>query len=227
MRPSVRFLDQNLIEQIIAEARDLLCTLGVQISNPGVLSLLGDHGARIDQAEQRAFFTPEIIDKSLASAPRAFKLYDTKGNEAVDFSGENVNFTPGSTAINILDHRESSVRRPGTADYVRYAKLMTAMEHVASQSTAMVAADVHERISDSYRLYLSLLYCDKPVITGAFTASAFEIMKNLQLAVRGSEDELAAKPLTVFSACPTSPLKWCDVTSQNLVDCANHMIPVE
>ena len=227
MRPSVRFLDQNLIERIIAEARDLLFKLGVQISNPGVLSLLGDHGARVDQATQRVFFTPEIIDKSLTTVPRTFRLYDTKGNEAVDFSGENVNFTPGSTAINILDHGESSVRRPDTNDYVRYVKLMTAMEHVASQSTAMVAADVHERISDSYRLYLSLLYCDKPVITGAFTASAFEIMKNLQLAVRGSADELAAKPLTVFSACPTSPLKWCDVTSQNLVDCANHMIPVE
>ena len=227
MRPSVRFLDQNLIEQIVTEARELLCTLGVQISNPGVLSLLGDHGARVDQVQQRVFFTPEIIDKSLTTVRRAFKLYDTKGNEAVDFSGDTVNFTPGSTAINILDHGSSSVRRPGTSDYIRYAKLMTAMEHVASQSTAMVAADVHERISDSYRLYLSLLYCDKPVITGAFTASAFEIMKNLQLAVRGSEDELAAKPLTVFSACPTSPLKWCDVTSQNLVDCANHMIPVE
>ncbi len=227
MRPSVRFLDQSLIEQIITEARELLCTLGVQISNPGVLSLLGDHGARIDQAGQQAFFTPEIIDKSLVSAPHAFKLYDTKGNEAVDFSGEIVNFTPGSTAINILDHGSPSVRRPGTVDYVRYAKLMAAMEHVDSQSTAMVAADVHERVSDSYRLYLSLLYCDKPVITGAFTGSAFEIMKNLQLAVRGRADELAAKPLTVFSCCPTSPLKWCDVTSQNLVDCANHMIPVE
>ena len=30
----------------------------------------------------------------------------------------------------------------------------------------------------------------------------------------------AEKPLTVFSCCPTSPLKWSDVTSQNLVDCA-------
>ncbi len=227
MRPSVRFLDQSLIDRIVAEARELLCTLGVQISNPGVLSLLGDNGARVDQEKQRAYLTPEIIDKSLATVPRAFKLYDTKGNEAVDFSGEIVNFTPGSTAINILDHGSLSVRRPNTADYVRYTKLMASMEHVASQSTAMVAADVHERISDSYRLYLSLLYCDKPVITGAFTASAFEIMKNLQLAVRGSANELAAKPLTVFSCCPTSPLKWCDVTSQNLVDCANHMIPVE
>jgi trimethylamine--corrinoid protein Co-methyltransferase len=82
-------------------------------------------------------------------------------------------------------------------------------------------------ISDSYRLFLSLLYCEKPVITGAFTIEAFDIMRDLQLAVRGSEEELAAKPLTVFSCCPTAPLKWSDVTSQNVADCARYNIPVE
>ena len=91
----------------------------------------------------------------------------------------------------------------------------------------MIPADVHERISDSYRLYLSLLTCAKPVVTGAFTIEAFEVMKDLQLAVRGSRAELEAKPLTVFSCCPTSPIKWSDVTSQNVVDCATWGIPIE
>jgi trimethylamine--corrinoid protein Co-methyltransferase len=65
------------------------------------------------------------------------------------------------------------------------------------------------------------------VVTGAFTVEGFEIMKDLQVAVRGSEQALRAKPLTIFSACPTAPLKWSDVTSQNLVDCARWSIPVE
>jgi trimethylamine--corrinoid protein Co-methyltransferase len=104
---------------------------------------------------------------------------------------------------------------------------MGTMNHIASQSTALIPADVHERISDSYRLYLSLLYCEKPVVTGTFTIEAFEIMKELQIAVRGSKEYLASKPLTIFSCCPTSPLKWSDVTSQNLVDCAKYKIPVE
>ena len=52
-------------------------------------------------------------------------------------------------------------------------------------------------------------------------------MKDLQLAVRGSGQALAEKPLTIFSCCPSAPLKWSDVTSQNLVDCARWGIPVE
>jgi trimethylamine--corrinoid protein Co-methyltransferase len=45
--------------------------------------------------------------------------------------------------------------------------------------------------------------------------------------VRGSEKALAEKPLTIFSCCPTSPLKWSEVTSQNVVDCARQLIPIE
>ena len=175
----------------------------------------------------RATYTEEIINNALTAAPSGFKLYDSLGNEAVDLSGENVNYTPGSAAINILDYESNKIRKPDTADYIKYARLMNGMEYIASQSTAFIPADVDARISDSYRLFLSLLYCEKPVVTGAFTIEAFEVMKNLQLAVRGSDRELRDKPLTIFSCCPTSPIKWSDVTSQNLVDCAKYMIPVE
>ena len=104
---------------------------------------------------------------------------------------------------------------------------MKGLRHIAAQSTAFIPADVAEEISDSYRLFLSLLYCEKPVVTGAFTIESFEIMRDMQLAVRGSEKALREKPLTIFSCCPTSPLKWSEITSQNLLDCARYHIPVE
>ena len=101
------------------------------------------------------------------------------------------------------------------------------MQYLASQSTAMVPTDVHEKISDSYRLYLSLLLCEKPVITGTFGPEGFEVMRDLLVTVRGSREALAEKPLGLFTCCPLSPLKWSDVTSQNLLDCAELSIPVE
>ena len=227
MRPTVRFLTNELIEKIIGEARLLLSNLGVEIHNDRVMSMLSDNGAKINTGKKRAHLTHDIIDRALKSAPESFKLYDSCGEQAADMSGSNVHFTPGSTAINILDAHDGSIRHPNTSDYIRYARLMRKMSYIASQSTAMLASDVHEKISDSYRLYLSLLYCEKPVITGAFTIESFEIMKEMQLTVRGNQQNLTDKPLTVFSACPTSPLKWSDVTSQNVVDCALHSIPVE
>ena len=227
MRPTLRLLQDGLMERIIAEAREVLCKLGVEIHNRSVLDLLGDHGAEVDVGKQNARLTEGILDQALSTVPRSFKLYDVLGNETHDFQGDNVYFTPGSTAINILDNGSGEMRRPTTADYIRYVKLTSELEHLAAQSTALIPADVHERISDSYRLYLSLLYGEKPVVTGAFTVEAFEIMKDLQVAVRGSDAALGAKPLTIFSCCPTAPIKWSNVTSQNLVDCARWLIPVE
>ncbi|MGA2383711.1 MAG: trimethylamine methyltransferase family protein [Gemmatimonadales bacterium] len=227
MKPAFRLLGDQLIERIVAEARAVLRELGVEIHNPGILSLLSDHGARIDADTKRAFLTDDIVDGALRTAAHGFRLYDALGRTAHELAGDEVHFTPGSAAIYMLDHGAHDTRKPTTADYVTYAKLVARLDNIAFQSTAIVPSDVHQNISDSYRLYLSLMFGEKPVVTGAFTIDAFNIMRDLQLAVRGSAEELRAKPLTVFSCCPTAPFKWSDVTSQNLVDCARDGIPVE
>ncbi len=227
MRPKLRFLSDELIERIISEARDLLCNLGIAVQNDNAVKLLTDNGAKFDNSKNRICYTPDIIDKTLKSTPSSFKLYDSFGKEAIDLSGFNVNFTPGSSAINILDNKTGQTRQPITDDYIQFAQLMSQMNFINSQSTCMVPSDVDSKISDSYRLYLSLMFCEKPVITGAFSIEGFEIMKNLQLAIRCTKEELAEKPLTVFSACPTSPLKWGNVSSQNVIDCAQYSIPIE
>jgi trimethylamine--corrinoid protein Co-methyltransferase len=227
VRPTVRFLTDDLIKQIIDEAVNILCSLGLQIHNKQILSMLADHKAGVDMDNFHVNLTEEIIQKALKTAPRSFKLYDVMGNQTHDFSGYNVYFTPGSTALNILDCQTQQMRKPLTNDYIDFSKIIAQLENIASTSTAMIPTDVNKQISDSYRLFLSLLYCEKPVVTGAFTAESFNVMKDLQLAVRHSEKALEEKPLTIFSCCPTSPLKWSEVTSQNLIDCARYSIPVE
>jgi trimethylamine--corrinoid protein Co-methyltransferase len=189
--------------------------------------MLSDHGADVEAGTNRVRLTETIIDSALSSVPNSFQLYDVMGAPSHDFCEGNVYFTPGSAAINVLDGRLDKMRPPVTKDYIDYLKVLSRLSHIASQSTALIPSDVDEKISDSYRLYLSLLFCEKPVITGAFTISGFNVMKELQLLVRGSTEALQKKPLAVFSCCPTAPLKWSDVTSQNTVDCALYSIPVE
>lgn len=227
LRPQLKFLSAELLERIVAEARDILCRLGTKVQNPRVLELLAEHGAKVDFEKSQVLYTNSLLDRCLKSVPAQFKLYDVLGNETHDFSGSKIHFTPGSAALHVLDHQTQKIRKPDTTDYVRYVQLLSGLSHIASQSTAFIPADVAERVSDSYRLFLSLLYGEKPVVTGTFTIESFQVMKDMQLAVRGGEKELREKPLTVFSCCPTSPLKWSEITSQNVIDCAASGIPVE
>ncbi len=227
MRPTVRFLTDDLIKQIIDEAVSLLCDLGMQIHHKQLLSLLGDHQAKVDMDDSHVNFTEDIIQKGLKTAPHSFKLYDVAGNQTHDFSDYNVHFTPGSSALNILDGQTQQMRDPLTDDFIDFSKVVSQLDNIAATSTAFIPADVNEKIFDSYRLFLSLLYCEKPVVTGAFNAESFDVMKDFLLAVRGSESQLKKKPLAIFTCCPTSPLKWSEISSQNLIDCARYSIPAE
>ena len=227
MRPTIRILSDELVQKIISEATGILCTLGVEIRNKTVLDMLSDCGCSVDKEKSHAVLTNDIIEKSLKAAPASFGLYDIAGKQTHDLSGDNVYFTPGSTALSILDFQEKKIRKAVTADYVNFVKVTEQLDNIASTSTALISTDVPEEISDSYRLYLNLLYGSKPVVTGAFTIESFEVMKDFQLAVRGTSEALKEKPLAIFSCCPTSPLKWSEVAAQNLLDCTKYFIPVE
>ncbi len=192
-----------------------------------MLSLLQQTGAEIDTEKSRVFIPGNMIDTALSTVPGSFKLFNAVGEETNNFSGDNIHFTPGSSALTFLDPETNQMRKPGTADYIRYVKVVDQLKHIASQSTAMIPSDIADEISDSYRLFLSLLYSGKPVVTGTFSTDAFKVMKNMLIAVRGSEEKLKEKPLAMFTACPTSPLKWSKLALQNIIDCGNFSIPVE
>jgi len=226
MRPRLRFLDDALVSRILDEARDLLATLGVEVHNDAASQLLLLNGARKDD-RGRVLIPAPVVDRALRAAPRSVRLFDALGSPTHELAGDAVYFTPGSAAIHVLDGETGRIRPPTTADYVRYAKLVAGLPHIAAQSTALIPADVPEAIQDSFRLFLSLLLGEKPVVTGAFSAAGFEVMRDLQLAVRGTPLALREKPLCVFSCCPTAPLKWSYETSQNVIDCARAGVPVE
>jgi trimethylamine--corrinoid protein Co-methyltransferase len=226
MRPRLRFLDDALVGRILDEARDLLATLGVEVHNDSATELLLAHGACKDP-RGRILVPPGVVDRALRAAPRSVRLFDALGAQTHELAGDAVYFTPGSAAIHVLDGETGRIRTPTTPDYVRYAKVVAGLPHIAAQSTALIPADVPEPVQDSFRLFLSLLLGEKPVVTGAFSAAGFEVMRDLQLSVRGTPEALRAKPVCLFSCCPTAPLKWSFETSQNVIDCAGAGVPVE
>ncbi len=226
VRPAVRFLSPALVERITAEARGLLAAPGIRVENETVTALLVAAGAERD-AGGRVRLGDALVERALSTAPRTFRLYDRDGAACAEPGSGRTHFTPGSSAVHVLDSDSGAMRLPVTADYVRYARLVDRLEVIDCQSTAFIPSDVPAAVSDCWRLYLSLLHSRKPVVTGAFSAEGLAPMVRLLTAVRGDAAALAERPLAVFSCCPLSPLRWSQATSQNLLDCARLGIPVE
>ena len=227
MRPKLKLLSDELVKQIIEEGFALLMNPGIQVHNDEALSLLADAGAQVDVESKIVKIPEKIARQALDTRPSEFYLYDLDGNQVVHYGGDSVHFDPGSGGIAILDSETQQQRQALTEDYVKFIKLVETIPQLDAQSTAFITSDVPEGIGDLYRLYLALNYMRKPIITGAFEKETWWTMKDMLVAVVGSENALAKKPVAVFDACPSPPLKWSDITCQNLIDSAKCDIPAQ
>jgi len=227
MRPKLNLLSDELLGQIIEEGFALLMNPGIQVKNDEALDLLTEAGALVDLEKKIAKIPEKIARAALDSVPSEFYLYDLDGNQVVHYGGDSVQFDPGSGGITILDRKTQKQRQALTEDLVDFVKLVEMLPQVNAQSTAFITADVPEEIGDLYRLYLALNYMRKPIITGAFEKDTWWTMKDLLVVAVGGKKELKERPVAVFDACPSPPLKWSDITCQNLIDCAKNNIPAQ
>lgn len=221
-------LESELLQEIISEGIEVLMDPGVRVHNRPALEMLAQSGAQVDFEAQVARIPSPLVEGALQSVPSEFDLYSVDGeSKRVHYGGDAIHFDPGSAGITVLADEQGGQRKPSTADFVRFVKLVEVLPQLDAQSTAMVCADVAEEIGDLYRLYIALNYMNKPIVTGAFRKDTWWTMKDLLVAVRGTEAELAARPLAVFDVCPSPPLLWSDLTCQNLIDCAQAGIPAQ
>ncbi len=227
IRPKYKLLNDDFVKKIIFEALEILERQGVFVENKEALNLFQAQNMKVDKDYQRVYITPQLVQDSLDSAPETITLYDRTGETAYLVGHDEVHFNPGSAAVNILDHKTQIQRKAETKDVIDFARIIDSMEHYDFQSTGLISMDVPDIISDSYRLYLGLRFSSKPIVTGTFRVEGFKPMFDMLVAVRGSSESLKEKPLAIFDACPSPPLKWSNLTTQSLIDCAYAGIPSE
>ena len=224
MRPKLELLDKPLIERILEEAFQLIEDPGVRVA-PCVVELLRTAGITVNDGV--AHIPEALARRALGRAPREFCLYDRSGKPAVRYGGDDVHFDPGSSCLNILDPETQQARPAQSADLVRLAQVAEMLPQFAAQSTAMVCNDVPQEIGDWYRLLLVLWYSEKPVVTGAFSASSLHTLLELLAIESGGRDALRRRPRAIFDVCPSPPLNWSEFASQNMVDLARAGVPAE
>lgn len=224
MRPKFQLLEKALIERILGEAFQLIEDPGVRVA-PYVEDLLS--GVGITVKDGVAHIPEPLARRLLELVPRGFCLYDRNGKPAVHYGGDDVHFDPGSSCLNILDPFTQQPRPALSADLIRLVQVTEMLPQFAAQSTAMVCNDAPPEIGDWYRLLLVLWFSEKPVVTGAFSATSLHTLIDLLAIESGGREALRMQPRAIFDVCPSPPLNWSEFASQNLVDLARAGIPAE
>lgn len=226
-RPALEMIDKRKVERILDEAYSVLEQVGVLIENEEAMEILDSSGVRIDRNNRKACFPVELVEKCVKSAPDTITIFDRSSHATMRLEGNNIHFDPGSAALTILDWKTQRQRKPVTQDLIDFSRLTHFLDNIAAQSTGLISSDVPQEVADRYRLFIALQNSTKPIVTGTFALDAFNSMKEMLIAVRGSAEKLRQQPLAIFDCCPSPPLKWSNLTCQNLIDCARAGIPAE
>jgi trimethylamine--corrinoid protein Co-methyltransferase len=117
MRPSLNILSDELIGQIVDEAKRVLAEVGMEIRGPEMRRRLLDHGLPLDAKGERVLFPLDVVEAAISSAPRSFVLYDRDGAPHADLGGDRVHFVPGSSGLKVLDHRTGETRLAATTHF--------------------------------------------------------------------------------------------------------------
>ena len=228
MQPALHILQDDLIGQILTEAKRILSEIGMEIRGAEMRQRLLDYGLKADGENGRILFPPDVVDAAIASTPRSFTLYDRDGNPHAEIGGNNIHFTPGSSGLKVLDHRTGRTRLATTADFTEYARLADGLPHIAYLATAFSTNDdIEAQVSDAWRLYLCLTNSRKPVVSGAFTEHGVPRMAEMMQLFRRDKADLIARPLSIFTITATGMFRYGEDSCQNMLDCIDAGIPVE
>ncbi len=227
MKPDFKLLKPELVNRILDEAFQLLRETGVKVQLPEARQLLAAAGADVDETAEVVKLSEKIVRESVATVPNEFFLYTRDGKPSVRYGGDSVHFDPGSSGVHYLDPDTLEHIPSETPHLVRVLKVAESLPAYDAVSTSVVCNEVAKSIGDLYRLYLVLLYTNKPIVTGAFSVKTNQAMIDMLAIYAGDRETLAAKPLAVFDVCPTPPLIWSKFGAQNLIDLARAGVPAE
>ena len=227
MQPQIELLSDELVHRILEESYELMLNPGIKVQSAEARQLLAEAGATINPDIEVVKIPQAVIEKALESVPHSFYLYDRQGNPTVTYGGNTVQFDPGSSGVHVLDP-ETGEHKPSYApDLTRIVKIAEMLPQYDAQSTAIVCNEIPKAVGDLFRLYVVLLYSNKPIITGSFSIKTLDTMIEMLAIFAGGRKELADRPQAVFDVCPSPPLIWSEFGSQNLIELARAGVPAE
>jgi trimethylamine--corrinoid protein Co-methyltransferase len=228
MRPTLNVMSDELIGQVLDEAKRIMADTGMEIRGEGLHQRMLAHGLKCDDSGKRILFPADVIDAALASAPKSFTLYNRDGAVHTEIGGYNVHYVPASSGLKIQDHRTGETRLADSTDFIEYARVCDGLEHIAYLATAFSTnKDIESQVSDAWRLYMTLTTSKKPVVTGAFSEHGVPRMIEMLQMFRNDRAELVDKPMSIFTITATGNFRYGEDSCQNLLDCVEAGIPIE
>ena len=215
---------KEYMEKLHNATVELLGKTGVYAGSEKALEIFEDYSVRVDRTSKRVFPGEKHIERALASAPGAFRLYGRNDEGPLIFGGSKIYFLSGGASLRVLDMSGSYV--VATLEHLR--QFNTLLDALPNIHVMINQVDPHEFHGKNLYTLLAaemLVGTSKPVCMQAHTAGDVKAMFEMGSAVRGSGKALTEKPLFFVGLNAEPPMAISGEIADALLACCEMGIP--
>jgi len=239
----ISFLNKSQIKEIDEAAKEILNKTGVKIPNKVILDRLKELGSKVVYKEERVCISPSLVNEALNKTPKTFKFAGRDSKNYITLDTEQVYFVHGIGPYLVAP--DGSMKQPTLRDMQDTFRIVSACENVdvagipvgGTHSTPVEYMDLPVSVRRLKKYAMMLDIMEKPVDTtkqfivdsedetGSATQGSLDQIK-MEVAVRGSLDELRKFPMSLGFNEAVSPLMFLPRNLEKLIVYAQHGLPM-
>ncbi|MEX0991476.1 MAG: trimethylamine methyltransferase family protein [Actinomycetota bacterium] len=202
-------LTDGQVEKIKQATLQVLDEVGVQIRSDEMLAELGKAGARTDDVSGNAYFSPELVNESLALAPRELHFGARDPENDLYLDGETSYLGVDGCAAEYLEW-DTDIRRPSTkTDVATIARIADAIPQLSYIWQPVTAREEHVLSSPVHEVQAEWHNTTKHIMQmTAVNGDQARSLVEMATAIQGSNEELRKRPVLSAFQCSISPLTY-------------------
>ncbi len=222
--PQTIFSDDE-VAGIHATSLKVLEELGIKVLLPEARALFKAAGARVDEPSQMVYLGREIVEATVATAPRSFILHGATPERDLEMALGTLSFQSGAGAPNVTDLKRG--RRPGTMrDVTELTQLVQRFDAIQMLSPGVEPQDVPPHLRHYAFTRVQLTESDKiPFVFSRGTGQALDAFEMLADFRGLTDDDLRGRPHCYTIINTNSPRQIDIPMAQGLIDFARHGQP--
>lgn len=203
-----KVLSEEQITKIHELSLAILEKVGVIVPHKEMLTRFADSGARVDIENQRVYIPAEMVTRSLDSAGKQFTLYGRDMSRTAAFGHGKRNYNSIAGEAMWVDKIGGPRRYATLNDVAAASRLGDALDGL---TIVGAMADPHE-IPVGYRcvevMATMIKNTTKPITFWYHDRASAKYITDMQIALRGGEEQAAKYPICYPFLEPISPLRF-------------------
>ncbi|MBI2437294.1 MAG: trimethylamine methyltransferase family protein [Lentisphaerae bacterium] len=183
----------------------LLERTGVRVESKEALAIFAEHALRVDLASSRVFPNAREVEQALRAAPRTFAVYGRRTEAPLILGDDRTHVLAGGASVCVLTlegHYE-------TARWEHLRQFNILLDALPNVHMLLNQVDPQDERKDGYYHRIAaemLMGSPKPCCLQAADGADVEVLAELGVALRGSRQALAQKPVFMTGSNAEPPL---------------------